>query len=212
MAHTGNSKIIDSTEKDFDEKSFYGHSQSSHRLGCNCLTMGLLFLILLIGLFIFVYYSSRTTVIPTSINAEDWVKSARVFTTKYTDQIKSAISGTNEEANIVIGEEEITSLLRTHRSSATVVIEPDAMYIKDKIYGFDGYVEVVPSVENSKLVFEPIAVQVGSIKLPAQLAYPEIWALNRVGDTFAKEAALIDIESVSLQYGAMIISGQVIGR
>ena len=212
MAHTRNTQVIDPAEKDFDENSFYGHNRPAHRLGCNCLTMSILFFVLLVGLFIFVFYSSRKTVLPISVRPSDWKVSASVFKTKYTDQIRVAVAGKNEEANIVMGEDEITALLQPYRSSAIVVIEPDGMYIKDKIYGLQGYTEVIPEVEAGKLRFKPVAVQVGSIKLPAQLAYPEIFALNRISDSFAKEAALINIETVSLQYGAMIIGGKVVGR
>jgi len=206
MAHSGDKKIAaDEEPKDFDAASFFGERKQSHRMGCTCTTLIILFFLLLAGLIVAVVLMSR---------APDFVdysasRSGSV-TTSAAQQIREALKNKNKEVTIVLTESEVNASFA--KPGTQISLRPEAMYLVGPVMGFTTVVELSPKIEEGHLAFDVKSVKVGSLPVPKIVAAPLLGQLNSSLRESSGELAVINFTSVKLGDSILTLTGTVVGR
>jgi len=206
MAHSGDKKIgTDEEPKDFDAASFFGDKRDSHRMGCTCTTLIILFLLLLAGLIIAVVLMSRS---PEFANFSA-ARSGSV-TTSAAQQIRDALARKSKEVTIVLTESEVNASFA--KPGTQISVQPTAMYLIGPVMGFTTVVELNPKIEEGHLAFDVKSVKVGSLPVPKIVAAPLLGQLNSSLRESNNELAVINFTSVKLGDKILTLTGTVVGR
>jgi hypothetical protein len=193
-----------------NERHNYYDGPKKPRLGCTCWTLVILLVAILLGLAVLVILATRN---PTNILELKSINTKLAQpTSSLKQQLTEKLQGDETTTDIVLTEEELSYQLAKQKPNTTAVIQPDGIYITSKIYGLNGYAEIVPSVDGNKLKFETKIIRIGSLKVPSAAGYPLTANINSALRNLNTDLSSIDVTSVELQHGAMIITGKVVGR